>query len=104
MAADRKSLRMAVSWTLWGGVSLSGILIAAGLLLGLSTGRDAPCPALLRAGLMILIATPVLPLGVLAAGFARAAQWRFFWACAFLLSLLAVSVLSAWVAPPIPIQ
>jgi uncharacterized membrane protein len=83
-------LRTVVSRSLRGGVVLSGLLIAAGLTLG-ALGAHRVGIDLVRAGLLALIATPVLRIAVLAAAFARERQWRFFCVCAALLVLLGLS-------------
>ena len=83
--ASESSLRTQVSLTLLAGVCASGALILAGLLSG--------HPGLLKAGVLTLIATPFLRVGVLGLGFAMARQWRLAGLCAGLFLLLLTVVL-----------
>lgn len=66
------------------GVYASGALLVAGLALG-SAG-------MVRAGIAVLVATPVLRVLVLTAGYARAGEWRFAAAGAAVLAMLALSL------------
>jgi hypothetical protein len=102
-------LRHAVHWALLGGLAASGLLLAVGLvvaLVGKSPRPEGPPPsiaALLRGaargdgtdlmelGLLVLIATPVLRVAVLAAGWAREGEIRFATVAGAVLALLALS-------------
>lgn len=89
---DSARLRRAVGRLLSAGVAASALLLAWGVLAALRGGPgagDAP----LRAGLSILIATPVLRIALLGAGYALGRDWRFAGVCLALLAMIAASVL-----------
>ena len=86
--AEEKGLEPFVAGALRGGVAVSGALLAAGLAAG--PGRGA---GLVDAGIAVLVATPVVRVLVLTAGYGRRREWPFMWAGVFVLSLLALSVL-----------
>ena len=100
-----------VHWTLLAGVALSGTLLAAGLLLGLARpGSSAhgdqakpwtllgdprhadPAVVVLDLGLLCLVATPVLRVIVLGAGWTITGPRRFGLVALIVLGLLLVSV------------
>src|SRR5690348_12539708 len=104
------ALRRWVHWSLLAGVIVSGTLLALGLLVTLVSGQPRPegkppdlqtllrqaahgeGVGLLDVGLMLLIATPVLRVAVLAAGWAVERQWRFAAVAAAVLALLGLSL------------
>jgi uncharacterized membrane protein len=59
------------------GVSVSSICLAAGLLMTLAGGGSSVARALLQAGIVVLLATPVVRVAVSSAGYARRRDWLF---------------------------
>jgi hypothetical protein len=112
MSEPRHPVRLArwVHYTLLTGVVSAGSLMAIGLML--STAREQPRPigppspisslpdrigsgdgvALIELGLLLLILTPVLRVGVLAIGWLAAGDRRFAAVATSVLALLALSV------------
>ncbi len=77
-----------VSRLLGSGVAVSGLLLAAGLMAAPPAGER-----LLHWGIVLLIATPVARVVLVAGAFAAQRQWRMFWASAGVLGLLAAGAL-----------
>jgi uncharacterized membrane protein len=106
--AVRTDLRRIVGRLLLGGVVLSGVLLAAGLAMGMRDGegpeRFATLREMLRAalegngaaiigwGLLVLMATPILRVMVLAAGWAMEGNTRFAAIAVGVLVMLGVSM------------
>jgi uncharacterized membrane protein len=59
------------------GVSVSSICLAAGLLTTLAGGGSVVARALLHAGIVVLLATPVVRVAVSSVGYARQRDWLF---------------------------
>ncbi len=112
MDAEGRSriLRHWVHWSLLAGVIVSGVLLALGLVTALASGQSRPkgapsIPGLLRqavhgegvgllyVGLLLLIATPILRVVVLAVGWAVEKQWRFAAVAVVVLTLLGLGLL-----------
>ena len=93
MKAETPRLRWQVQALLKAGIAFGSLLLLAGLFAGaLGFGCDE---CLIRAGIAVMIATPVLRVALMSASFALAKEWRF---CAFalgVLMLLGLSVLSS---------
>jgi uncharacterized membrane protein len=104
----QKGLNITVSHVLVGGLVTSVALLLVGAILAIA-GRGPSVPSatsitdipraiaalepggFLGLGLLVLLATPVARVIVLAAGFARRRSWLFFGMSAFVLALLALS-------------
>ncbi len=107
---DSHRLEHLVHWSLLLGVSLSGLLLGSGLILAIVHGHLAPQPkppqigevihdaftghgsALMRLGLIVLMATPVVRVAVLAVGWAFSRNYRFALVALIVLALLALGV------------
>lgn len=87
---DSDRLRRGVGRLLSAGVAASALLLALGVLATLWGGAGART---LRAGILVLIATPVLRIAVLGASYALGREWRFAGVCLALLAMIAASVL-----------
>jgi uncharacterized membrane protein len=103
-------LQRLVHLSLLAGVAVSGVLLAAGLVVALVSGQprpEGPAPpvaavlrsaargdgvGLLDAGLLLLIATPVLRVAVLAVGWGVEGSWRFAAVAVLVLGLLALGL------------
>jgi uncharacterized membrane protein len=59
------------------GVLVSSICLAAGLLMTLAGGGSVMARALLQAGIVVLLATPVVRVAVSSVGYARQRDWLF---------------------------
>jgi uncharacterized membrane protein len=59
------------------GVSVSSICLTAGLLTTLAGGGSVVARALLQAGIVVLLATPVVRVAVSSVGYARQRDWLF---------------------------
>jgi len=108
--SESTGLRRWVHVTLLAGVTLSGILLIVGLIVTLAHGHPQPVGtppslaavlhhalegngvAVMRLGLLILMATPVARVAILAVGWAAAKNWRFALACLVVLALLGLSL------------
>jgi uncharacterized membrane protein len=89
--ADDVELRHGVHHVLRAGVWGSGALLAVGLLLRLAhSGASRPC---LRAGVVVLMCTPLTRVAALAIGYARRRDWPFFWVSFGVLAMLGVGML-----------
>lgn len=82
---EERWARIWVHRTLLWGVRASAVLLAAGLIAG--------SHAWVRAGILLLIATPTARVLVLAAAYARARRWGFLAVCCAVLALLLAGVL-----------
>lgn len=78
-----RALRVGVHHVLFAGVCMSGALMALGLLLGGPAGAHA-----LRAGIVIMISTPIVRVLLLAVGFAWERDWLFSAVSAGVLAML----------------
>ena len=87
---DRAGARL-LTW----GVLLSAICIIAGLCVWLTAAGDWRAIALLNAGLMTLMATPILRLCVAVAQFAQARDWIFLLTTLAVLAVLGTSLILA---------
>lgn len=85
--AEEGALGPAVAKALRWGVTASGVLLAAGLAAGPDRGAGV-----VKAGIAVLVATPIVRVLLLTAGHGRRREWPFMWAGLFVLSLLALSV------------
>lgn len=90
MVSGETRLRASIHHLLLGGVLASALLMAAGLLV--SPWARPLGMASMRAGILLLILTPVLRVVRLAAGYGRARDWPFFWASLGVLGLLAAGI------------
>ncbi len=88
---EDRSLRALIRKVLFSGVALSGSLMALGL--G-AEGLRGPGAGLLliKTGIMVLLATPVVRETILAADCAARKDWRFFAASAAVLVLLGTGI------------
>lgn len=77
------------------GVIVSAILLAVGLLLNVSGLRRETAHALLNAGLLALMATPMLRVVISAVEYLRQRDWFFFAVCMAVLLVLVTTVISA---------
>lgn len=109
-SGESETLGRWVHLTLLGGVVVSGLLMGVGLIVALALGQPRPegeppaLGSLLRRaaradglgwmdfGLLILMATPVLRVGVLALAWGIERNWRFLAVALVVLGLLGVSV------------
>ncbi len=89
MADRERFVDRLVSRLLGTGVAVSGLLLAAGLFTAAPMGER-----LLHWGIVLLIATPVSRVVLLAGAFAAQKEWRMFWASAGVLGLLAAGALT----------
>jgi uncharacterized membrane protein len=87
LTSDQRGLERAIELALAAGLTVSGLLLVTGLALG----RSGP----LRAGMIALMATPVLRLVVLTAGLLRERDWVFAAVSVWILGVLGSSF---WVA------
>lgn len=109
--ADRPNhLEHWVHWSLMLGLAISGTLLILGLAITLIAGQSRPAGpppsfstllagarlgdgvSLLNLGLLILLATPMLRVAVLAAGWAFERSWRFASVALLVLALLILSL------------
>lgn len=88
---DDARLRRGVHLVLTSGVWASASLLALGLVLHLA-GSPWDRRAL-SAGIVVLMCTPLVRVAALAAGYARARDWPFFWVSAGVLAMLGIGVL-----------
>jgi hypothetical protein len=109
-AEESRRLGLWVHRSLVAGLALGGLLMAGGLVLALAEGRprpEGPPPrigAVLRAaaggdgvalmdlGLLVLMATPVVRVAVLAVGWGWEREWRFVAVALAVLALLGLSI------------
>jgi uncharacterized membrane protein len=59
------------------GVSASSVCLTAGLLMTFAGSNSAVARALLAAGIVVLLATPVVRVGISSVGYARRRDWLF---------------------------
>ena len=77
------------------GVMTAAVCLGIGLLLSMA-GAGAPAHAVLSAGLVILMATPMTRVVVSLVAFIRMRDWFFVATTALVFALLAVTVVVAW--------
>lgn len=87
---DRAGARL-LTW----GVLLSALCIIAGLCVWLTAAGDRRAIALLNAGLMTLMATPILRLCVAVGQFAQARDWLFLLTTLAVLAVLVTTLILA---------
>ena len=87
---DRAGARLLTS-----GVLLSALCLTAGLWVWLTAAGDWRALALLNAGLMTLMATPIVRLCVAVAQFARARDWFFLLTTLAVLAVLVTTLILA---------
>ena len=85
-----------IGWVLRIGSVLSTALLAAGVVVLLSTSGAAVGLALIHAGLLIVFATPVVRVFVAMIGFVRQQEWAFVLMTLAVLLVLAASVWAAF--------
>jgi uncharacterized membrane protein len=95
MMAEPSRLERLVAGALGAGLSISLILLAFGLALTLIQFAPAAAEHLLRAGLIVLMATPMARVVVSAASYAIEGDWKFFFITLSVLAVLAISVITA---------
>ncbi len=94
MSSDESQLDTVIEAVLAGGLAVSSILLLAGLLLSR--------PALLTAGIVLLLLTPVARVVVVTIDLLRRRDWIFAATSAWILGVLLFSVLVAWGLAPAP--
>ena len=77
------------------GAAASSICLAIGLVITLVLGSTAPARALLAAGIVLLLATPVVRVAVSSAGYARRREWLFVVLTLVVLAQLVATILAA---------
>jgi uncharacterized membrane protein len=77
------------------GVAASSICLAAGLLMTLVGGEGAVTHTLLTAGVVVLLATPVVRVAVSSVGYARRRDWLFVTLTLVVLAELVVTIVAA---------
>lgn len=100
MTAERTNderLEARLGLILRAGVLVSTACLAVGLVLGLVLGETRLGGGLLRAGLMLLLATPVARVAASVVEYARARDWRFVVLTAVVLFELLAGVVAALV-------
>ncbi|HXE80554.1 MAG TPA: DUF1634 domain-containing protein [Vicinamibacterales bacterium] len=91
---DTQRLERTLGRVLTVGTRASTVCLAIGLLLAWMTG-DRTAAILLHAGIVALMATPVLRVAVSAVALALRREWRLVVCAVIVLALLAVSILAA---------
>ena len=81
--------------TLWIGIVASTSLLAAGLFCTIAVPR-APADALLHAGLLVLMATPVARVVVTLTEYVRERDWFFATSALAVLVVISLTILEAW--------
>jgi uncharacterized membrane protein len=77
------------------GVTASTVCLAAGLLLTFAVGNTHLASVLLSAGIVVLLATPVMRVAVSSAGYARQRDWLFVGLTLVVLAELVTSIIAA---------
>jgi uncharacterized membrane protein len=93
LSADR--LERILGRVLGIGVAASTVCLAVGLLLTFATGNTGVARGLLSAGILVLIATPVVRVAVSSAGYARQRDWLFVGLTLVVLGELLSSIIAA---------
>ena len=90
-------LEMALGRLLQAGVLSAAVCLAAGLAIWLAGGSRSAATVLLTAGLMILMATPILRVVVSLVAYARMRDWFFVGTTLFVFGVLVVTLtLALW--------
>jgi uncharacterized membrane protein len=96
---DAGRLERALGRVLLWGVRISAFLLAVGLALGVGIDPSSPLSnALLNAGLIVLICTPVVRVLVSFVEYLREGDWLFVFTSLAVLAILTASLLAAFVA------
>ena len=95
MMAEPSRLERLIAGVLRTGLSISLILLALGLALTLIQSAPEAADRLLRAGLIILMATPIARVVVSAGSYAVDGDWKFVAITLSVLAVLALSVIAA---------
>ena len=95
MTGETSRLERLVAVVLGTGLRISLIFLALGLGLALIPSAAAAADHLLRAGLIILMTTPMARVVVSAASFAVEGDWKYFFITLSVLAVLAISVIAA---------
>lgn len=90
---DNDTLEVRLGWILRGGVIASSALLIVGLLLSLAGAGLSP--AILRAGLVVLLATPIARVAASTLSYLLSKDWLFVILTSIVLLELAVAVLAA---------
>jgi uncharacterized membrane protein len=77
------------------GTAASTVCLAAGLVMTFAAGRNSAAAALLSAGIVVLLATPVVRVAVSSAGYARQRDWLFVGLTLVVLAELLSSIIAA---------
>jgi uncharacterized membrane protein len=96
MSADR--LERILGRVLGIGVGASTVFLAAGLVMTFAAGHNDVAGALLSAGIVVLLATPVIRVAVSSAGYARQRDWLFVGLTLVVLAELLSSIIAALAA------
>ncbi|HEX4348043.1 MAG TPA: DUF1634 domain-containing protein [Vicinamibacterales bacterium] len=89
------ALERRLGWVLRGGVIASSALLVAGLVLTFAERDSRPGPALIRAGLVVLLATPITRVAASAISYVLSKDWLFVVLTSVVLIELAAAVLAA---------
>ena len=95
MTVEISRLERLVAGVLRTGLRISLIFLAVGLALTLIPSAPKAADHLLRAGLIILMATPMARVVVSAASYAAEGDWKYFFITLSVLAVLAISVITA---------
>ena len=95
-AAALQRLEISLGRLLQGGVLAAALCLAAGLVLWMLRGPSARADGTRTAGLMILMATPVMRVLVSLVAYIRMRDWFFVATTVMVFVLLAITVILAW--------
>jgi uncharacterized membrane protein len=90
------ALEQRIGYVLKIGSILSTTLLGAGVVTLLAAPAAAAASILVHAGLLIVLATPIVRVLVSMVGFAEEREWKFVWMTIAVLGVLAVSVVAAF--------
>ena len=93
MSADR--LERILGRVLGIGVAASTVFLAVGLVMTFTAGHNDVARVLLSAGIVVLLATPVVRVAVSSAGYARQHDWLFVGLTLVVLTELLSSIIAA---------
>jgi uncharacterized membrane protein len=93
LSADR--LERILGRVLGIGVAASTVCLAVGLVMTFAAGNTAVARTLLSAGIVVLLATPVIRVAVSSAGYARQRDWLFVGLTLVVLAELLSSIIAA---------